>query len=45
MRDKQRIRGRMAEEGAVFAERLRTNEAREALNATLRKFDHRKAVR
>jgi enoyl-CoA hydratase/carnithine racemase len=33
MRDKQRILGRMAEEGAVFAERLQTNEAREAFNA------------
>ena len=33
MRDKQGILGRMAEEGAVFAERLQTNEAREALNA------------
>ena len=33
MRDKQRILGRMAEEGAVFAQRLQTNEAREAFNA------------
>jgi enoyl-CoA hydratase/carnithine racemase len=33
MRDKQRILARMAEEGAVFAERLQTNEAREAFNA------------
>jgi enoyl-CoA hydratase/carnithine racemase len=33
MRDKQRILSRMAEEGAVFAERLQTNEAREAFNA------------
>jgi len=33
MRDKQRILDRMAEEGAVFARRLRSNEAREAFNA------------
>ena len=33
MRDKERILGRMAEEGAVFAERLRTKEAREAFSA------------
>jgi enoyl-CoA hydratase/carnithine racemase len=33
MRDKQRILGRMAEEGAVFAQRLQSNEAREAFNA------------
>ena len=33
MRDKQRILGRMAEEGAVFAQRLQTNEAREAFKA------------
>jgi 1,4-dihydroxy-2-naphthoyl-CoA synthase len=33
MRDKQRILGRMAEEGTVFAQRLQTNEAREAFNA------------
>jgi enoyl-CoA hydratase/carnithine racemase len=33
MRDKQRILGRMAEESALFAERLQTNEAREAFNA------------
>ena len=33
MRDKQRILGRMTEEGVVFAERLQTDEAREAFNA------------
>jgi enoyl-CoA hydratase/carnithine racemase len=33
MRDKQQILGLMAEEGAVFAERLHSNEAREAFNA------------
>jgi enoyl-CoA hydratase/carnithine racemase len=33
MRDKQRILGRMAEEGAVFAQRLQSTEAREAFNA------------
>jgi hypothetical protein len=33
MRDKQRILDRMAEEGAVFAQRLQSNEAREAFNA------------
>jgi enoyl-CoA hydratase/carnithine racemase len=33
MREKQRILGRMAEEGAVFAQRLQSNEAREAFNA------------
>jgi NAD(P)H-dependent flavin oxidoreductase YrpB (nitropropane dioxygenase family) len=33
MCDKQRILGRMDEEGAVFAERLQTNEAREVFNA------------
>jgi enoyl-CoA hydratase/carnithine racemase len=33
MRDKQRILGRIAEEGAVFAQRLQSNEAREAFNA------------
>lgn len=33
MRDKQRILSRMDEEGVVFAERLQTDEAREAFNA------------
>jgi enoyl-CoA hydratase/carnithine racemase len=33
MRDKERILARMAEEGAVFARRLRTNEAQEAFSA------------
>jgi enoyl-CoA hydratase/carnithine racemase len=33
MREKQRILCRMAEEGAVFAQRLQSNEAREAFNA------------
>ena len=33
MRNKQRILDRMAEEGAVFAQRLQSKEAREAFNA------------
>ena len=33
MRDTQRILDRMAEEGAVFAQRLQTKEAREAFSA------------
>jgi enoyl-CoA hydratase/carnithine racemase len=52
MRDKQRIPSRMAEEGAVFAERLQTNEAREAFmlllsggNRTSRKLHRKMAAR
>jgi len=39
MRDKERIASRMAEEGAAFAERLQTSEAREAFQAF---FERRK---
>jgi 1,4-dihydroxy-2-naphthoyl-CoA synthase len=33
MREKDRILGRMGEEGAIFQERLQTDEAREAFRA------------